>query len=56
MSQNINLMEDRQPHALVDFNPTSQMALTPVRGLSIWTLVCRGGATADPDGAQVPGL
>ncbi len=35
MSLNKNCMKDGPPHALDDFNPTSLLALTSVRGLRI---------------------
>jgi hypothetical protein len=35
-----------QPYALVDFNPTSHQALTPVRGLRIWAQSGESGEVA----------
>jgi len=38
MSQNRHFMELGQPHACVDFNPTSELALNPLRTSRIWAL------------------
>ncbi len=36
MFYNRHFVKLGQPYALVDFNPTSHLALTPVRRLRIW--------------------
>jgi hypothetical protein len=36
MFYNRHFVKLGQPYALVDFNPTSHLPLTPVRGLRIW--------------------
>jgi hypothetical protein len=46
MFYNRNFVRLGQPYALVDFNPTSHLALTPVRGLRIWAQSGESGKVA----------